>query len=341
MRFLPSFRSRRSAERPGSTPAVEAALRARRAREHLARKRRSDRRREPRPEPRSDARPIRPRSTAPGRAALPARPLPRGVAPAVALTAALAGFFAAPPLFERLWLPRVPLERVAVLGTAALQPETVARRLLARAGTPLSNVRPDQVASLVTADPWIASADSFRLPEGTLLVRVVERRAVARHQGTPESEVTLVDPSGQLFPGAATAGGPLPLVRGPLAPDAPLSPVALEILAELARHPGLARDPAAITLELPGAADSAAGAAERPAEAGSPAAGAGYVLEIGRSGTRVLLGESFLKRRIARLASLLEQRDALVAGANVIDLRYADRAVLRTEPSAPRGPTSG
>jgi hypothetical protein len=62
------------------------------------------------------------------------------------------------------------------------------------------------------------------------------------------------------------------------------------------------------------------------------------VLEIGRAGTRVLLGESFLKRRIARLAALLEQRDALLAGANVIDLRYADRAVLRTEHSEP---TSG
>lgn len=333
MRFLPPFRSRRSAERPGRSPAVEAALRARRAREHLARKRRSDRGREVRPE-----RPARPRTAAPTRAALPARPLPRGVVPAVALTAILAGFVAAPPLFERLWLPRVPLERVAVVGVAVRQPETIARRLLARAGMPLSNVRPDQVASLVTADPWIESADSFRLPEGTLLVRVVERRAVARHQDTPDGEVTLVDPAGLLFPGAVTAGGPLPLVTGPVEPDAPLSPTALEILAELSRYEGLARDPSALTLHLPALAASRSDtdAAGEPSGAES-----GYVLEIGRSGPRVLLGESFLKRRIARLASLLEQRDALLAGANVIDLRYADRAVLRTEPSEQMEPTSG
>ena len=63
------------------------------------------------------------------------------------------------------------------------------------------------------------------------------------------------------------------------------------------------------------------------------------MLEIGRGGPRVLLGQSFLKRRIARLASLLDQRDALLAGASVIDLRYADRAVLRTDHLTK--PTSG
>lgn len=341
MRLLPPFRSRRSADRPGSAPAVEAALRARRAREHLARKRRSDRRHERGTDRVPEERPVRPRTSAPTRTSLPARPLPRGVVPAVALTALLAGFVAAPPLFERLWLPRVPLERVTVVGTAVRQPETIARRLLARAGMPLSNVRPDQVSSLVTADPWIESAESFRLPEGTLLVRVVERRAVARHQDTPDGEVTLVDPAGLLFPGAVTAGGPLPLVTGPVEPDAPLSPTTLEILTELARHEGLARDPSALTLHLPVPAASASDAdrsAERDADDRPIAAETGYVLEIGRAGTRVLLGESFLKRRIARLAALLEQRDALLAGANVIDLRYADRAVLRTEHSEP---TSG
>lgn len=331
MRFLPSFRSRRSAERPGSAPSIEAALRARRAREHLARKRRSERR----SERGGEARPARPRTAAPTRATLPARPLPRGVVPAIALTAVLAGFVAAPPLFERLWLPRVPLERVAVLGAVVRQPETIARRLLARAGMPLSNVRPDQVASLVTADPWVESAESFRLPEGTLVVRVVERRAVARHQTSPESETTLVDPAGRLFPGAVTAGGPLPLVTGAIDPEAPLPPTALEILSELSRHAGLARDPAALTLHLPASTPGkpVANTGDEPL-----AADTGYVLEIGRSGPRVLLGQSFLKRRIARLASLLDQQDALLAGANVIDMRYADRAVLRTEHSEP---TSG
>ena len=203
-----------------------------------------------------------------------------------------------------------------MLGAVVRQPETIARRLLARAGMPLSNVRPDQVASLVTADPWVESAESFRLPDGTLVVRVVERRAVARHQTSPESETTLVDPAGRLFPGAVTAGGPLPLVTGAIDPEAPLPPTALEILSELSRHAGLARDPAALTLHLPASTPGkpVANTGDEPL-----AADTGYVLEIGRSGPRVLLGQSFLKRRIARLASLLDQQDALLAGANVID----------------------
>jgi cell division septal protein FtsQ len=260
--------------------------------------------------------------------------------PACSLLALLVGVAAARPLFEGLWLPRAPLERIAVLGTDLRKPETIARALLESAGTPLSRIQPDRVEALVTADPWFESTDSFRLPDGTLLVRVVERRAVARHQSTPENEITLVDPAGRRFMGALAAAGPLPLVAGIIdgagESDAALSPTALEILAELSRHEGLARNLAALTLHLP-----VASAQRRDADGdGDPlGAEAGFVLEIGREGPRVLLGQSFLKRRIARLASLLDQRDALLAGASIIDLRYADRAVLRTELFSE--PTSG
>lgn len=350
------FRSRKASARAGSAPAIEAALRARRARDHLARKRQSERR--------SERRPARPRAASPARNALPTPPLPRGLAGAIALAAACAGFVAAPPLFERYWLPRVPLERVAVIGSSVRQPETIARRLLDRAGAPLSQIRADQITSLLTSDPWIEAASSFRLPDGTLLVRVVERRAVARYRSSPESEIALVDPSGLLFPGAVTAAGPLPLVTGPLAErtaitdthaetgadsgpmvdsevmtgPAPLAPMALEILGELSRHAELARDPSALTLHLPGAAPGDGAPSAAAPERFEATAETGFVLEIGRSGPRVLLGQSFLKRRIARLASLLDQRDALLAGASVIDMRYADRAVLRTEETEP---TSG
>lgn len=331
------FGSRRSAERPGKSPAVEAALREKRARDHLARKKRQDRGRDGYPllpdpgkpqlqTPRAAA----PRSAAP-RAALPTRPLPRLVVPACSLLATLLGFAAARPLFEGVWLPRAPLERIAVLGHDVREPETIARALLATAGTPLSRIQADRVEALVTADPWFESTDSFRLPDGTLLVRVVERRAVARHQSTPENEIALVDPEGRRFMGAISAAGPLPLVAGYMdgtgESDAPLSPTALEILAELARHEGLARNLSSLTLHLPSTSATKRGADDD----GDPlGAETGFVLEIGREGPRVLLGQTFLKRRIARLASLLDQRDALLAGASVIDLRYADRAVLRT-----------
>lgn len=314
------FRSRRSVERSGKSPAVEAALREKRAREHLARKRRHDPRRD---EPaKASPVPIPPRAPAP-RSALPARPLPRLVVPACSLLSLGIGFVAAVPLFERFWLPRAPLERVSVLGTEIRKPESIARRLLGSAGAPLSAIHRDTVEALVLADPWIESADSFRIPDGTLLVRVVERRAVARHQALPDEAVALVDPSGRRFMGAVEAGGALPLVSGPIDVDASLSATALEILAELSRHRGLAQDPSMFTLHLPAAAGA------EPIEGGS-----GFVLDLGPDGPRVLLGQSFLKRRIARLASLLDQRDGLLAGASVIDLRYADRAVLRTEPTS-------
>ena len=321
------FRSRRSAERPGKSPAVEAALRAKRARDHLARKRRHGRERdESAALPRT---PTSPRATA-ARSALPTRPLPRLVVPACSLLAIGLGFVAARPLFEGLWLPRAPLERVAVLGAVVRKPESIARALLASAGSPLSVIQPETVQTLVGADPWIESAKSFRLPDGTLLVRVVERRAVARYQAVPEAAIALVDPTGRRFMGAVEAGGALPLVAGPIDVDALLSQTALEILVELARYQRLAQDPSALTLHLP-----TAGATAGATAGDEPLAGeSGFVLELGREGPRVLLGQSSLKRRIARLASLLDQRDALLAGASVIDLRYADRAVLRTEPTS-------
>jgi cell division septal protein FtsQ len=226
-----------------------------------------------------------------------------------------------------------------VLGTVVRNPESIARALLESAGAPLSTLQPEAVQTLVMADPWIESAESFRLPDGTLLVRIVERRAVARYQAMPEDAIALVDPAGQRFMGALAAGGALPLVAGPIDVDASRLETALEILAELARHQRLAQDPSALTLHLPrsrATAGAVPGTGARDTTAGDDAlAGdSGFVLELGREGPRVLLGQSFLKRRIARLASLLDQRDALLAGASVIDLRYADRAVLRTEPTS-------
>ncbi|MFO0688733.1 MAG: FtsQ-type POTRA domain-containing protein [Myxococcota bacterium] len=322
----------------------------------------------PRPAPirRAPPRPIVP----------PARPLPRFVVPISTALALGLGYAAAHPLFEHVWLPRVPLARVAVVGTSVRTPDSIARALLDSAGAPLDRLDGERVAARVMEDPWIESAASFRLPDGTLLVRVVERRAIARYQTDPEAEVALLDPAGRPFRGRVDLGGALPLVEGPVDGDTALSPATLEILEELRRHEDFARDPMALTLHLPGSAAIARGLAPRPrpviaaadpatdgetwaddappfsqqrtsvtAEAEKTAAPAeevddtlagetGYVLEIGREGPRALLGQSFLKRRIARLAALLAQRDAVVASARIIDLRFADRAVLRTEPTS-------
>ena len=47
---------------------------------------------------------------------------------------------------------------------------------------------------------------------------------------------------------------------------------------------------------------------------------------------RAVLGRRLLAQRIARLAALLDSDESTLEGARWIDLRYADRAVLRTEP---------
>src|SRR5690606_23941973 len=235
----------------------------------------------------------------------------------------------------------------------------------------------DHVRTRLGEDPWIESAESIRLPNGTLIVRVQERRAIARYRPEPEAELTLLDPTGRPFAGAVDAAGALPPGEAPTAGDAPLSVTALGIRAALARHGGLAGAPSRLTLRLPGPAGlaepirlsggdaaaagitlgSASDTAGRAAGAGDPpgpgGAGesegesteppsiletlegeSGYVLAIGETGPRALLGQSFLKRRIARLALLLGERDALLARARIIDLRFADRAVLRTGPAS-------
>ena len=395
MNLLRLLLGRRATARRGTPPAVEAALRAKRARDHLARQRRRERQREDRPaesgnplaaalaplpfEPLTLPAPLKsltppappkppvepapfqleptprpgqsrkaakrptqstqtthararePRKTAPraagARTGVAGRPLPRLVVPGCTLLAVGLGFALARPLFERLWLPQVALERVAVIGAAVREPESIARALLASAGTSIDHLPAEAVIALVTADPWIESAESLRLPDGTLLIRVIERQAIARYRSTPESEIALIDPQGRRFSGAVEIAGELPLVAGPVESDAVLTPSTLEILAELRKHAGLAGESSALTLHLPARLGDAS---ESDALAGET----GFVLEIGEQGPRALLGQTYLKRRVARLASLLDQRDQIVAGARVIDLRYADRAVLRTEPTS-------
>lgn len=305
--------------------------------------------------PRSSNAPIgRPRPATPRgssvRAVGPVRALPRLVLPGCTLLALGLGFALGRPLFERFWLPRVPFRRVAVVGASVREPMTIAWALLAQAGAPLDRLTPDGVRAVVLSDPWLASADSLRLPDGTLLLRVRERRAIARYRGSLDEPEALVDPEGHRFLGDVAEGGPLPLIDGAIAGDAQLPPATLEILAELRRHVGLSTDLSALILHLPLAnavdrpeasgasahATSESSPAAREAEPGdeSLAGETGYVLELGEQGPRALLGQTYLKRRVARLASLLEQRDRLLAGARVIDLRYADRAVLRTEPTS-------
>ena len=97
---------------------------------------------------------------------------------------------------------------------------------------------------------------------------------------------------------------------------------AMEILAEMQRYVSLTKDPSAMTLYLPSHDSS-----ELEEQSG-------YVLQIGEDGPRAVLGIQFLSQRVARLAALLESEESKLHKASWIDLRYADRAVLRNEPAS-------
>jgi len=292
---------RRSLER-------ETAARARRARDHLEKKRERERTRLARDRARHEISMSRRRTL-------------RVLSPVLFVAAFAIGSQIAPLLVEKTWLRIKFIDRVAVQGAVALTPAAIAASAGALEGLPLSQIDPQQVSEQLAADPWIESARALRLPSGTLVVRVVEREAIARWQIGGRTD--LIDPEGSRFAGAIEPGGPLPTVEGDTLDQGLLPSEALEILEAVAQHTSLTRDSNAIRLHLPGLETDADGILR-----GSTS---GYVLEIGAGGPRALLGRRLFSQRVARLASLLDHDEDTIQAAALIDLRFADRAVLRTE----------
>ncbi len=295
------------------SPKHESAARAKRARDHLALKRERERARLERARHRDEIEKGRKRVL-------------NVLAPIVFVFAVVLGVKSGPTLSEHFLLRGTPLQEVAVQGAAALSPEAVAAGAGALAGRSLDTIDPKSVGRAIAAEPWIESARALRLPTGTLVISIVERQAVARWYVEDAAEVRLVDADGTRFRGILEPGGPLPLVRGEGEIGGALPDAALEILRELKRHAALTANPVTLTLHLPGRVASGDGM--------SPATPSGYVLELGDAGPRALLGRRLFSQRVARLAALLDEDEAMIQSTRLIDLRYADRAVLRTEPAS-------
>jgi cell division septal protein FtsQ len=311
MGVMDANRKRRASRQRTSAGAAEAAARGKRARDHLARKRRQERQRLERERWRAE--------NSGSRAQI------RGVlAPILFAVALMLGFATASPVSEFLLFRQARLERIAVQGAFALTPLEIARSASFEAGRPLNTIDPTEVREAIAAEPWIESARALRLPTGTLVISIVERQAVARWRASESSKTELIDQHGTRFPGATERGGPLPLVRGEIMANGSLPASAIEILGELGRYASLTNDPSHLTLHLPD---------HQTAEPGSGAeVDSGYVLQIGKDGPHAILGKRFLTQRVARLAALLDSEESKIRDARWIDLRFADRAVLRTEP---------
>lgn len=312
---------KKSSRRPATTrrpnATIAAQSRAKRARDHLARKRTQEMNRLERQR---------------GRAASSStRAQTRGrLTPILIFVAFAAGILLA-PLFSRNLLYRgSPLERVAVQGATALTAADVTTTLNLPAGRLLDSIATQEIRDAVEAEPWIESIRSLRLPGGTLIVAIVEREAVARWLKRDSGEIEMIDERGVRFSGRSEPGGPLPLVVGSLDEGRGLSASAILILDELKKHAILAEDPTALTLRLPANANAMAETTTGTVDDEL----SGYVLHVGETGPRALLGKRFLRQRIARLAALLESDESRIQDARLIDLRYADRAVLRSEPAS-------
>ncbi|MCR9097536.1 MAG: FtsQ-type POTRA domain-containing protein [bacterium] len=303
--------SRDGAGRRGRTPQAVAAARAKRARDHLAHKRDQERLRLERDR-------VRPELLA------SRRRLFRVLSPVAFVAAIVLGSHLALPVTEFLVLGDARLERVAVQGAAALPAALIAASTGAIAGQPLDDLDPASIEAMLVADPWIEDAGVLRLPTGTLLVRVVERDAIARWR--IDEEMAWVDATGRRFSGTGSDRMLVPTVAGASLEPGALPDGALQILDALKRHPELTSELDALTLHLP--------ALEADADGVLRDSPAGFVLQIGQEGPRALLGRRLLSQRVARLAVLLDHDEEALATARLIDLRYADRAVLRTAPAS-------
>lgn len=210
---------------------------------------------------------------------------------------------------------------IAVRGARRLSPAEIARATGVAAGAPLSEVDPEAVRASLEAQPWIARAGALRWPGGGILVDVVERRPVATV--SLDDKLYAVDERGAPF--AALAAGAEPelvhlVARGPVAPFEP-SPRLAEAVRLARRLPELGIAP---PREVSISADD------------DPE---GYALALPDLPARVLLGHSDLDTRLEDLARLLSERPDAVAEATSIDLRFANQAVLRSEP-AREGPAN-
>ncbi len=209
------------------------------------------------------------------------------------------------------------LEAIAVRGAGQLSSAEVAAATGVPRGVDLRQVDPPEVAARLAQHPWIASARAVELPEGRLLVDVVERIAVATVSAPDSGSVFAVDANGTPFApaGAGPAAGLPRLVQ-----SAPVSVGAAD--PALAEAVDLAGRLAALGLP-------------RPLEIGVPAPDdpIGFWLKLEGYPPQVILGRDDLDARLGALTRVLEVAPPDAAGAATLDLRFADQVVLRGTPS--------
>jgi len=219
-----------------------------------------------------------------------------------------------------------PLEQMAIQGNSRLSFAEIAATTRVRRGTPLASIDQAAVSQRLVAQPWIREADVLRLPPSTLLIRIEERvpRAVlqSREQGSQAPAPRLIDASGHLF-AAHLDDRSLPrLMGGDALPSQEKHAVLLTGLALFEE------------LQAPEFADLWGPDDHLRVYLPVSSSTEGWVI---RGSMEVVLGQRDLMPRIRRLGELIRSDDAMGALGDadfVIDLRFADQAVLRRSGNA-------
>ncbi len=256
------------------------------------------------------------------------RPQPRppvsiAAAAAVAASVAIGALFGSPLVATaRSWIAGEALrhEAISVRGVERLSVVEIAESTGLPRGAEWASIEPREVAARLIENPWIAEASAVRLPTGRLLVRVREH--------TPRALVALGRPA--LDFAVNQRGMPFAPADDRVQPGLPrLVPsgaVARDVEDErLARAAELAHRFPAFGLEVPSEVFLA--------EEGDPT---GYAIRLPGLEPRVVLGRDHFDARLASLARLLESELEELEGAETLDLRFADQAVLRGTPPGKR-----
>jgi len=224
------------------------------------------------------------------------------------------------PLRQKFDTDVLGLHSICVLGAGRISPEEIAATTGLSEGTSLLEISPHEIESRLRSHPWIRDAHVMRLLPARLLVEVTLREPVARVAAVSAkvgAPVVLVDAEGRAVAQSAAEPFPqLPLIVSPRLPAVG------EVMPAL------------------GAATAAVDAVARSAFAGTSATfflGAendpnGVSLQLPQLSARVLLGTGDLELKLARLALVLAGDSTPARAAAEIDLRFADRAVLRGLP---------
>ena len=212
------------------------------------------------------------------------------------------------------------LRSICVLGAGRLTAEEIAARTGLAEGTSLFEISPHEIEGRLRTDPWIREAYVMRFVPGRLLVRVALREPVARVAAASAgvgAPGMWVDSEGRAI--AQTAGEPFPLLPVIVSPRLPVVGEVVPAVAAAAAAVGAV---ARSTFATP-SATFFLGPENDPNSVS---------LQLPQLSARVLLGTGDLDQKITRLALVLAGDTIPARAAAEIDLRFADRAVLRGLP---------